>query len=287
VVQSSVAHRALVTVVLRTAPVMERYTHGHFGSVLADHSSRTAANSAAFLLPHLDPGDVVLDIGCGPGSITLDLAAAVERVTGVDAAPEAVERARAAAQGRGVSNVEFRIGDVYGLDFEESSFDVVFAHQVLQHLADPVAALREAQRILRPGGIVAVRDSDYGTMVHDPHEARIDRWLELYRRLARRNGGEPDAGRKLYGWVWEAGFEDVTASATTWTYASEAAVEGWRKLWTSRLLEARMGRDAVEMGLATRAEIEDLAAGFDAWAARPHPFFAFLHGEVLARKPRA
>jgi SAM-dependent methyltransferase len=263
----------------------ERYTHGHFGTVVDNHASRTAADSAAFLLPHLEASDAVLDIGCGPGSISLDLAERAASLVGVDAAPEAVKRAEQDRRARGLTNASFRVADVYELPFRDGSFDVVFGHQLLQHLAEPVSALEEAKRVLVPGGLIAVRDADYGTMVHYPPEPALDRWLDLYHELARHSGGEPDAGRRLSGWVGRAGFVDIAATTSTWTYSTPEAIEGWRTLWTSRLLEARMGRDAVESGLATGAELAELAAGWNRWAAQPRPFFAFLHGEVLARKP--
>ena len=265
----------------------ETYTHGHFGSVVDDHALRTAANSATFLLPHLKSTDSLLDLGCGPGSITLDLAEWVDSVVGIDAAPEAISRAEDDMARRAVGNVTFQVGDVYATGYPNDAFDVVYAHQLLQHLADPVAMLGEALRVLKPGGIVAVRDADYGTMVHDPHDPLIDRWLDLYHLIARRNGGEPDAGRRLRGWVADAGFTDITPTTSTWTYTTEAAVDGWRKLWTSRLRQARMGRDLVRLEIATPEEIEEMAAAFDRWAEADEPFFAFLHGEVLARKPAA
>ncbi|MCP3973199.1 MAG: methyltransferase domain-containing protein [bacterium] len=262
----------------------ERYTHGHFGTVVDSHAERTAANSAAFLLPHLQSTDVVLDVGCGPGSITLDLAEWVGSIVGVDAAPEAIVRSDHENARRGINNAHFQIASAYELPFDDASFDIVYAHQLLQHLAEPVAALREARRVLKPGAILAVRDADYGTMVHDPHEPAIDRWLELYQELARSNGGEPNAGRLLARWVSEAGFVDITSSTSTWTYTTPAAVESWRLLWTSRLLEARMGKDMVSKAMATGEQVANLAAGWDRWAEAPLPFFAFLHGEVLARR---
>ncbi len=261
----------------------EQYTHGHHGSVVASHVRRTATDSAAFLLPHLRPGMSLLDVGCGPGSISLDLAGLVTHVVGIDGADAAIERAKAEAVRRGVHNIEFRIADAYELPFEDDSFDVVHAHQVLQHLGNPVRALVEARRVVKPGGIVAARDADYGTMVHDPHEPRLDRWLELYHQVARHDGGEPDAGRRLAGWFRQAGFTALEVSTTTWTYSTRSEVDAWRDLWVSRLTEARLGDRAVELGFADRAELEDLAAGWRSWAESDSPFFAFLHGEVLVR----
>lgn len=258
---------------------MERYTHGHHGSVVANHQLRSAADSAEFLLGRLRPHMRLLDIGCGPGSITVELAEHVAVVVGVDAAQEAVDRAEELARGR--TNVSFRVADVYSLPFEDDSFDVVFAHQLLQHLADPVAALAEAMRVTRPGGLIAARDADYGTMVHDPHEPRIDRWAALYDEIARRNGGEPNAGRMLARWFTEAGVRDLDVTTSTWTYRDRESIERWAGLWISRLTEARLGDLAIEYGLAGRTELVDLAEGWRSWSRSPVAFFAFLHGEVI------
>ena len=147
-----------------------RYTHGHHESVLRSHNWRTAENSAAYLLPLLEPGTALLDIGCGPGTITADLAQRVAPgpVTAVDASARVLAVARAEADRRGLANVSFAEADVQRLDFADDSFDVVHAHQVLQHVADPVQALREMRRVCRPGGHVAVRDSDYRGFVWYP-----------------------------------------------------------------------------------------------------------------------
>src|ERR1700728_1048568 len=139
----------------------EVYTHGHHESVLRSHKWRTAENSAAYLLPHLAADATILDVGCGPGTITADLADRVPQghVTGIDAAQEVIEQARAAAGDRG--NLDFATGDVYALDYPDGAFDVVHAHQVLQHLGDPVRALREMGRVTRPGGLVAARRAHF------------------------------------------------------------------------------------------------------------------------------
>src|SRR4051812_9608465 len=119
---------------------MTTYTHGHHETVLRSHRWRTVANSAAYLLPHLRPTDRLLDVGCGPATITAELAGIVGEVVGLEATPEAVSLAQSA-------DVECVLGDVHALPFEDGSFDVVHAHQVLQHVADPVQALREMARV--------------------------------------------------------------------------------------------------------------------------------------------
>ena len=146
----------------------ETYTHGHHESVLRSHRRRTAANSAGYLLERLAPGRDLLDVGCGPGTITVDLAGrlAPGRVVGLDSSAEVIELARRDAGE--LANLEFRTGDAYALPVEDASFDAVHAHQLLQHLADPVAALREMRRACRPGGVVGVRDSDYASMSWSP-----------------------------------------------------------------------------------------------------------------------
>jgi SAM-dependent methyltransferase len=262
-----------------------RYTHGHDESVLASHRWRTAANSAAYLLPSLGPGRSVLDVGCGPGTITVDLARRVApgRVIGVDSSADVVECAAASAAAAGVDNLEFAVGDIFALDYADDSFDVVHAHQVLQHLHDPVAALAEMRRVCRPDGVVAVRDADYAAMTWSPADRRIDRWLELYRAVARRNGGEPDAGRRLLSWAQDAGFADVVASAGVWCFATPADRAWWATTWAERVSGTSLADQIVGAGLADRAELDDIALGWRAWASRPDGWFAVLHGEILAR----
>ncbi|MDK0523237.1 class I SAM-dependent methyltransferase [Streptomyces sp. ML-6] len=261
------------------------YTHGHHESVLRSHSWRTAANSAAYLIGELRPGMAVLDVGCGPGTITADLAELVSpgRVTGVDTAGEILTRAAGTASERGLENVGFAVADVHDLDFPDDSFDVVHAHQVLQHVGDPVRALREMRRVCRPGGIVAVRDSDYAAMAWYPEIAALDTWQELYQRVARGNGGEPDAGRRLLSWARRAGFTDITATAATWCFATPESREWWSGLWADRTVGSVYAELAVEGGHATADELSAIAAAWREWGTRDDAWFMVPHGEVLCR----
>lgn len=263
----------------------DTYTHGHHESVLRSHTWRTGENSAAYLLPHLRPGLSVLDVGCGPGTITLDLAQCVApgRVVGLEPVPAPLETARQHAADRGDTLTQFVIGDVYAIDVPDDTYDVVHAHQVLQHLTDPVAALREMRRVTRPGGLVAVRDADYDAMVWSPRDDRLDDWLEIYEAVARSNGAEPDAARHLLSWVHAAGFTDVACSATTWCFATPDERSWWGGLWADRTRHSTFGQQALERGLITPDGIDEIAQAWQDWATQRDGWFAVLHGEVLAR----
>jgi SAM-dependent methyltransferase len=262
------------------------YTHGQHASVLRSYGWRTLDNSAAYLKPHLFDGARVLDVGCGPGSITADLAAAVGSgwVTAVDSSPRALAEAERAIANRSLSNVDFSVGDVHALGFDDASFDIVHAHQVLQHVADPVAALREMRRVCKPGGVVGARDGDYAAMTWYPEVPELAEWLALYRRLARANGGEPDAGRRLRSWALAAGFTDVTATASAWCHATPAERAYWSGNWAERIVDSAIAVQAVASGHATRADLERIAAGWRAWAAAEDGWFGILHGEILCRQ---
>lgn len=259
------------------------YSHGHHESVLRSHRWRTAANSAAYLLPHLKPGQDLLDVGCGPGTITMDLAERVApgRVVGLDLAAAAIETARDG--NTRPDQVQFAVGDVYALDAPDASFDVVHAHQVLQHLSAPVKALAEMRRVLKRGGILAARDSDYSCFSWAPLDPLLTRWNELYHAIARRNRAEPDAGRFLLGWTQRAGFANVVAGSSTWTVADPESRAWWGGLWADRVLSSSFADQALAYGLSDRPELESIAAAWRRWAEQEDGWFAVLHGEVLAR----
>ncbi|UBU17678.1 methyltransferase domain-containing protein [Nonomuraea gerenzanensis] len=261
------------------------YTHGHHESVLRSHRWRTAENSAAYLLPHLKPHMKILDVGSGPGTITADLAARVPdgQVTASEVTADALELARAEVAGRGQANVDFAVADVHALGFPDDTFCVVHAHQVLQHVADPVGALREMGRVTKPGGFVAARDSDYAAFTWFPRVPALDEWMALYQQLARANGGEPDAGRRLLSWARAAGFEDVTATSSTWCFASAEDRAWWGGMWAERILRSKLAEQALSSGAATEPDLRRMSEGWLEWAAAQDGWLSVLHGEILCR----
>lgn len=263
------------------AEARETYAHGYHESVLRSHRWRTAANSAGYLLDRLVARADVLDVGCGPGTITVDFARRVApgRVVGVDRAAELVEVARREAEG--VANVEFRVGDIYQLPAADAAFDVVHAHQVLLHLSDPVAALVEMRRVCRPTGVVAAREGDYTGAIWYPEDPALDRWLDLQRRVVRGSGGNLDGGRRLLGWARRAGFSEVVPSASVWCFATPEDRDWWAGMWADRVVGSAFAEQVVGRGLASRTDLEGIAQAWGRWAAAGDGWFVVVHGEVL------
>ncbi len=278
-----------MTTARRPTPTTERYTHGHHESVLRSHTWRNIENSAAYLALELTPGTNVLDIGCGPGTITVDIAKRVApgRVVGIDGSAEVISRAARYGADEGATNVEFVVGDAYALDVADDTFDVVHAHQLLQHVADPVRVLREMFRVAKPGGVIAARDADYGGMFWSPALPGLDEWMSVYQAVSRSNGGEPDGGRSLRGWAVQAGFTSITCTGSMWVYGTDDERAWWGGMWADRVLESTFGPQAIAFGAADQVALLRMSDAWRQWVDTPHGWFGIPHGEILARKPAA
>lgn len=263
----------------------EKYSHGHHESVLKSHTWRTIENSAAYLSPHLREGLTVLDVGCGPGTITIEFAERVfpARVVGLDASAEVIAKAAALAAERGVENVEFMVGEAYDLPFTSGSFDVVHAHQTLQHVARPVDVLREMRRTAGPTGLVAARDVDYAGTFWYPQLPGLDLWMRVYQGVHSGNGGEPNAGRRMLAWAREAGFASIDSSVSVWNFADDADRDWWGSMWEARVLQSAFAADALGTGLATQEDLEEISRAWRGWADSPDGWLAMPHGEILCR----
>lgn len=265
-------------------PRGEAYTHGYDEHSRQFMSRRIATVEAAFLLPHLQPGMRLLDFGCGTGSITAGLAGAVApgEVVGVDIEPRQVEAARTLAAEQGVGNARFEVGSVYALPFSDGSFDAAFARSVLEHLADPVAALREVRRVLKPGGVIGVRDGDWGSRIIAPPTPLIEEGYALYVRLWALNGGNANRGREQRALLRAAGFARIEASAGAEVMGTSEDVRRWASVAHAQITRPEFVERVVALGWADRERLGQIGAAFQAWGEHPDAFQGTLMCQAVA-----
>ena len=233
--------------------VLEGYAPGYGRDAVSMMSARTAAARATFAQPLFRPGTWVVDLGCGPGSITLGLAAE-SRVAGVDLDAGQVALARAAARRAGRSTVDFLVASAYDLPFADASVDVAFSHALFEHLSRPADALAELRRVLRPGGRLALSTSDWSKARLRPKTANVDAALRGHYLLRRRAGGDPFAGRHIADQCARAGFTEVVSRAR---YREDMSYRDLAKYVESRLeaalTEPDFGRDRDQLASAARS----------------------------------
>jgi SAM-dependent methyltransferase len=206
--------------------MIETYTPGHSGQAIAFMVRRRLDPNGGFFLPYLMSGVSVLDCGCGPGSITCDIAQRIApgEVIGLDANLEQLQLAARRAEDLRLGNIEFRQGSVYSLPFEEARFDAVFSHALLEHLAQPQRAVHEFFRVLKPGGALGVCTPDWGGFVVAPETPALRAALEAYKMLQDRNGGDVLTGRKLGGYLEVAGFTEIRQQARYENYEPRTTI---------------------------------------------------------------
>lgn len=254
--------------------------------VQADYTTRRADAVADFLLPHLKPGMSLLDCGCGPGSITLGLARAVlpGQAVGIDLELSMIERAKALASENQVSNVEFRVADVYDLPFDEGQFDVVFSSSVLEHLAEPIRALRAMRRVLKPGGLTAIIRTDWANPFIVPENESMSRFLELFEGGFKRHGGSLNRGRHLSTDMKEAGYEIVEFAARFGNNTDNESVDSLVDGYINWMENLPLFRESIQLGLTTAAELESIKIGMKEWSWHPDVFFANARTQAIGRK---
>jgi ubiquinone/menaquinone biosynthesis C-methylase UbiE len=240
----------------------------------AELAARTASEDAAFLIPHLRPGMQLLDVGCGPGSITVGLAEVVApgHVVGIDIQSALIAQARARAATREVATVRFEVADLYRLPCPDASFDAVFANGVLMHLREPVRALAELRRVLRPDGIAGVRDPDFATSIYAPMTPLLEQWLALRVRVRLHNGGDPFLSRHYRRLLLEAGFARAEASASVDSAGAQETIQRHAAFLKAQL--QGIVRTALAQAWMDQVAGDAAAAEIDAWAQRPDAFSA-------------
>ena len=263
-----------------------KYSQSHTPSVLKFHGSRTATNSCAYFTPLLKPDYNILDVGCGPGSITSTLATLIPEgsIIGVDSSEDAVT---AAAKREDLpKNCTFQTADAMHLPFEDNTFDVAHTSQVLTHLSDPVAAMAEMRRVIKPGGFLASREGDSESTIFFPRHPGVLLWKQVQTGIHKLYDAKGDAGRMLVDWAFKAGFQEgnVQWTAGTFEYATGGQAEIGKTMAT-RVREDKVWRgSATSTGLVDEDGLENIALGWEAVAADPAGVFSLICGQVVCYK---
>jgi SAM-dependent methyltransferase len=265
----------------------DRRAHGVTPALSRDYARRTAERQAAFALPYLQRRMRLLDVGCGPGTVTVGLAKHVApgEVIGIDHDAVHIEMARALATNEGLTNVRFETGDALHLPFGDHSFDAAFENDLFVHLAaDAVSAAREIWRVLAPGGLIAARDVDAEAVVWGAQTDGMrdfDRWFSAWQR---RRGSDIGIGRRLPEILHEAGFVATVTSVSADTKGTPDAVREHAGMMVS-LLEGPLGEFAVAAGMTDGPGLLRVRDDVRRWGDDPNAFFGNVHVEVAARKP--
>lgn len=247
----------------------ETYTNGYDDPVRAFMQRRRLSTHGRILEPLLRPGLQVLDLGCGPGNMTLEIAERVAptgSVTGVDRNGGQFPPIQASTQRL---PVRFQEMDAYALAFPDDTFDGIFSHALLEHLARPLAVLTEARRVLKPGGFLAVRCPDWGGFVLHPSSEDLSAAFAARLELQTGNGGNVHAGRHLGDWLRQAGFTNVRLTASYEIYEENTVI---------------VDHLAIQMEVAGQPQH---AATWRTWGLQPYALFAQAWFEAVGYKPNS
>ncbi len=263
------------------------YTMGFSEEFLESLRRYTAEASAAYLLPHLRPGQRILDFGCGPGTISVGLAKAVDpgELHGVDMEVSQIELARSVAKVGGHDNATFHVGDVTDLRFEDDFFDVAHCHNVLMHVPDTAAVLAEVKRVLKPGGIIACREMITASSFTHPDFGVIRRAWNMFEDLLAADDAHPQMGKDMKAHIIDAGFTNVRMTASFDIYntpADIAFIYGLAHMW---FLSPEITEAAIKYGAATEELCAAIGVAYDKWKEHPGALCGVAFGEAVAGKP--
>lgn len=266
----------------------EEYTMGYGPAAVALMGARSAPGHAAFFVPHLTSGMKLLDCGCGPGTVTLGFAEIIAPGTaiGTDIEQSQMTLATKNAEERRIANARFEVANIYELPFEDSSFDAVFMSALIGNLREPTRGLREAYRVLKPRGVIGVKEFDHGGDITYPLEPAMAKYDQLYRRLRAENGHNGESGRMIGALLLEAGFADLTMTATYEILSDTKVLQGAAQVFIGLLAEG--WSDAfTSRGWATAEDIQAMREAWLRFAEFPGALFAAAWCEAVAWKDGA
>lgn len=258
----------------------ENYTPGYSSNATNFMAHRTVESHGAFFIPHLYSGMRLLDCGCGPGTISLGLARIISpgTVTGIDREISQISIAIANAQKQDITNADFIPGSIYNLPFPDRSFDAVFSHALFEHLAEPLKALSEIKRVLKPGGKVGIRSPDWGGFLIAPETPQVKKAIAFYQFLQQQNGGNIYVGRELKSLLRKAGFSDLKFSASYQCYESLDRIAEYLAL---RIEASEKLESSPENKWTSELTLTQMAEALRKWSQQPDGIFAQSWCEVV------
>ena len=264
----------------------QQYAPGYEEGITDLFRFRNAERFSRHLLVHLRPGMRVLDGGCGPGTITVGLASRVAPgdVLGIDRDEKQVAAATTMAQQTGVLNVRFEAGDILHLPCPDASMDAVHLCCILTHILQPLEALKEAWRVLKPGGIVSLRDPVFASTIWCPENSLLIEACQWIIRAIRYAGGDANRGKDLGVLLHEAGYGDLHLSAAYDGPQNPAERPGFCALLAGVFSETQMARLLVAQGWTTQSRLEQIARAIQELGSDPRGFVAVPHIEALGWK---
>lgn len=269
-----------------------KYLTGQHDAVTQHHVWRTAQNSAQHLLPHLSTLTTpikFLDVACGSGSITASFSPLLpsgSQIIAIDSSPDILIKAKVHADAQGVTNIEFKTGDVFNLEFEDGEFDVVHVSMLLLHLSAPAKAIKEMLRVVKKdGGVLSLREPDMSYWSFYPRLPGIDSFLNLINTVQFSNSSQRAAAQQLLSWVMNCGAglrrEQVKCSASAWCFATDEERRVWGGTFVDRCEKGEFRQRALKEGLVSEDELETMRGDWKKWIESEDGWFAQLCGEVL------
>jgi len=263
------------------------YVHGYS----ARESERLADQAETLTdLLHNDTrypeGSRVLEADCGIGAQTVILArnSPGAHITSLDISADSLQRAEERIRTEGITNVTFRQGDIFRLPFEPSSFDHIFFCFVLEHLADPRAALKNLRPLLKEGGTLTVIEGDHGSTFFHPDNPGARRAVGCLVELQNQAGGNALIGRQLYPLIAGAGYSCVRVSPRM-VYVDNSRpelVEGFTKLTFTAMVEGVSDEVRSQGLMSPESWNQGIAALYR--TAEPDGVFCYTFFKATARK---